>query len=251
MYPEFKLIEPPDGASQDVIKDIVQTNLSILDYISKIDSRAEEIDAAALEREKSIIELEKARIDLDRARSYANRDIDGFRHRTGIFTLYDDVSDFSVKQVINDLSLWHSNTAEGIGFQLNISSYGGSVTDGFALFDTIRNVAEEGKRSVKTVSLGITASMGGVLLQAGDERVMTPSSVMLIHEISYGSGGSRAEHEDRKVLAEILTNRVADIFCSRSGMAVEKFEEMWNRRDWWMSADDTLKYGFADRVAYK
>jgi ATP-dependent Clp endopeptidase proteolytic subunit ClpP len=245
-YPDVELLDIPEGASAEVIKDIVQTNTAILDFRSKI----ADLDTEDIERRKSVIELEKQELELERARSYAMRDVESYRHRGGIFTLYDDVTDYSVKQVINDISVWHSHAPKGAPLQLNINSYGGSVTDGFALFDTIRHVAEEGERKVKTVSLGITASMGGILLQAGDERVITPSSVLLIHEISYGTSGSTSSHRDKQNLADILTNRIISVLTERATITAEEFEEKWQRRDWWLSPAESLAFGFADRVAF-
>lgn len=245
-YPEFKLIEPPEGATAEEIKDIVAANTAILDYRSKID----DLEIDVLERQKTKIDLEVAQIELDKKRHWANRDVDAYRYRSGVFTLYDYVDDYSVKQVINDITVWHSITPPGEPLQLNINSYGGSVTDGFALFDTLRYVAEDGGRKIKTVNLGVAASMGGILLQAGDERVITPSSILMIHEVSYGVGGSASRHRDTMDMGDIITERIIEVFSERSTLSPEEFKVKWDRRDWWLGAAEALSFGFADRVAY-
>jgi ATP-dependent Clp endopeptidase proteolytic subunit ClpP len=245
-YPEFQLLEAPADATPEQIKDTVAANSAILDYRQKID----DLEIDELERRKTVIELEVAEIELAKKRHWANRDVDAYRYRNGVFTLYDYVDDYSVKQVINDITVWHSITPEGTPLQLNINSYGGSVTDGFALFDTLRYVAEEGKRKIKTVNLGVAASMGGILLQAGDERVITPSSILMIHEVSYGVGGSASRHRDTMDMGDIITARIIQVFSERSTLSAEEFKEMWDRRDWWLGADEALSYGFADRVAF-
>lgn len=246
-YPDFELFEAPPGATPEQVKEIVAANSAILEYRSKID----DIARGDLEREKDELDIEKLRIEVDRTRNFVRRDADAYRYNNGIFTLYDYVDDYSVKQVISDITVWHSHAPKGAPLQLNINSYGGSVTDGFALFDTLRFVAQDGDRKIKTVSLGITASMGGVLLQAGDERVMTPSSILLIHEISYGVRGSTANHRDNMEMTDILTDRIVEVFCERSNLTSDEFKDKWNRRDWWLSAKQAYEYGFADRVDFR
>jgi ATP-dependent Clp endopeptidase proteolytic subunit ClpP len=245
-YPEFKLFTAPSDATPEQVKDIVAANTAILDYRSKID----DIGHSEIDKEKDQLDLEKLRIELERTRNFLRRDADAFRYNNGIFTLYDYVDDYSVKQVISDITVWHSHAPKGAPLQLNINSYGGSVTDGFALFDTLRFVARDGERKIKTVSLGITASMGGVLLQAGDERVMTPSSILLVHEISYGARGSTANHRDNMEMTEILTDRIVEVFCERGNLTPEEFRATWDRRDWWLSAKQAFELGFADRVDF-
>lgn len=248
-YPEFELITAPVDATPEQIKEIVAANSAILDYRSKI-KEVEDTVMDDIERRKAALDLEKQELDLERHRHFFQRDPDTYRYKNGIFTLYDYVDDYSVKQVISDITVWHANTPEGVGLQLNINSYGGSVTDGFALFDTLRFVAEDKNRSIKTVSLGITASMGGVLLQAGDERVMTPSSILLIHEISYSARGSVSSHKDGKEMTDILSERIIEVFGQRATITPEEFQRNWDRRDWWLSAKDALANGFCDRVAF-
>lgn len=248
--PEFELIPVPPGATVDQIKTIVETNKAILEYRSKVEEEIEDRVDRELDREQQRLKIERERIETERVRAFHNRDYDYFRHGQGIFTLYDDVSEYSVKQVMADVLVWHNSAQPGEPLQLNINSYGGSVTDGFALYDTLRHIAEEGGRKIKTVSLGITASMGGILLQAGDERVMTPSSVMLIHEISYGTRGNVSSHQDMQEFANIISNRIADVFVPRSNMNREDFLKAFSRRDWWLSPQECIEYGFIDRIAY-
>lgn len=248
--PQIDLLPFPDTHDLDQIKKVAETNKAIIDYLESARSFHEDSIDHALDREQQQLKIERERIETERVRAYHQRDYDFFRHGQGVFTLYDDVSEYSVKAVMADVMVWHNSAPEGAPLQLNINSYGGSVTDGFALFDTLRHIADEGGRKIKTVSLGITASMGGILLQAGDERVMAPSSVMLIHEISYGSRGNLSSHEDLREFADILSNRVADVFLPRANMSREEFLKSFKRRDWWLSPQQCLEYGFIDRIDY-
>jgi ATP-dependent Clp protease protease subunit len=249
-YPEFELIPAPLDAKPEDIEKIVSANTAILDYREKVREAGDDHLLDDIERQKAVMDLDKQRLELDRLQHFLARDADTYRYKNGIFTLYDYVDDYSVKQVISDITVWHSNTPKGTPLQLNINSYGGSVTDGFALFDTLRFVAEDGERKIKTVSLGITASMGGVLLQAGDERVMTPSSILLIHEISYSARGSVSSHKDGREMTDILSDRIIEVFGERALISEEEFKKNWDRRDWWLSAKDALSNGFCDRVAF-
>jgi ATP-dependent Clp protease protease subunit len=131
---------------------------------------------------------------------------------------------------------------------LIINSPGGSVIDGLALYDTLRFVSEESGREVTTVALGYAASMGGVLLQAGDVRLITPSSSVLIHEISSGSRGSTGRIKDHMEHVEMLTDRIVKILASRSTLTEDELREKWDRKDWWLTAEDVVRFGFADRI---
>lgn len=250
-YPHIDLLQVPEGATIEQIKSIVETNKAILDYRSKLVEDHEDAIDREIDREQQVLKLERERIETERVRSYHKRDYDYFRHGNGEFTLYDDVSEYSVKAVMADILVWHNSADKGVPLRLNINSYGGSVTDGFALYDTLRHISEEGGRQVTTVSLGITASMGGILMQAGDERVMTPSSVLMIHEISYGTRGNVSSHDDTREFAEIISGRIADVFVPRSNMDREEFLKSFKRRDWWLSPAQCLDYGFIDRIGYR
>ncbi len=246
-YPTFELIEAPEGAEPEAIKEIVQANIAILDYEGKIkDMSDDEID-----REKSLIDLERARVELDRYKAVVNRDVDEFRFRAGHFTLYDIVDEYSVKYVINDINTWHHSAPQGAPLTLTINSFGGSVTDGFHLCDTLRYVAEEGSRKVTTIGMGVTASMGGVILQAGDERVLTPSAFLMIHEVASFSMGKISAQRDRLQFNDMLYDRIAQVYCERSTMTVEEFKSRFERKDAWFTPEEALELGFIDRIGYK
>lgn len=130
---------------------------------------------------------------------------------------------------------------------ITINSPGGSVTDGLAMYDAILRVRALGSK-VTTRASGIAASMGAVLLQAGTERLIDPHAKLLVHEGSGEMKGTRGEIEDMKVVHDMLLNDVLDILTVRSSLSRRQIQNKWSRKDWWMTADEAVKYGFADRV---
>lgn len=250
-YPTFDLFPaPPEGSSPEAVKEIVQANNAILEYRQKVAEAETSGEEAQIDLEKSRIDLERARVELDRYKAVVGRDTTDYQFRTGHFTLYDFVDDYSVKSLINDISSWHNHTDPSMQLTVTLNSYGGSVVDGFHLFDTLRNVSEEG-RKVVTIGMGVTASMGGILLQAGDERVLAPNASLMIHEVSYGTRGKASDNRDMAEWADMLWSRVVDIYTARSTVSREEFDLRAKRRDWWLLPEEALKYGFIDRIGYK
>jgi ATP-dependent Clp endopeptidase proteolytic subunit ClpP len=152
---------------------------------------------------------------------------------------------------MRELSVWH-RTDPGCDITLILSSPGGSVIYGMAMFDHIRYLQSQGHR-VTTKSLGYAASMAGILLQVGDERVMAKESWLLIHQISAGTSGSLGEIEDAVEWYKRMDERGLDIFYERSRggkqpLSRAAIKKKYERKDWWLSSDEALKYGFCDRV---
>jgi ATP-dependent protease ClpP protease subunit len=132
---------------------------------------------------------------------------------------------------------------------ITIDSQGGSVTDGLALYDQILRMRRGGSY-ITTRGTGIVASMAAVLLQAGDERIMDARAKMLIHEGSSIISGqlTRAEQEDMKVFQDMLLSDILDIISERSTLSKRQIQARWKRKDWWLTAEQAVKNGFADRV---
>jgi len=110
------------------------------------------------------------------------------------YTFYDEVSEDSVKNCLAELSSW-SRRFPAKPIILILNSPGGEVIAGLALFDYILKLRSDGHH-VTVIVLGMVASMGGILLQAGDTRVMGKYSQLLIHEVSAGTSGILPAMED-------------------------------------------------------
>ena len=156
------------------------------------------------------------------------------------------VSDLAVKICMGQLTEWH-RLYRGAKIDILINSPGGDTIAGFALFDYILHLREEGHEIV-TTALGMAASMAGVLLQAGTTRVMGRDAWLLLHEGSFGAIGSMGAVEDQIEWIKKMQNRILDIFASRANISKEEIAGRWKRRDWWMSADEALEYGLIDKI---
>ena len=129
--------------------------------------------------------------------------------------------------------------------QFYINSPGGSVTDGMAIFDTMRYI----KPKVRTVCLGMAASMGAFLLMAGEPgmRLALPNSEVMIHQPSGGAGGQAS---DISIAAkEILRWRetLNRVLARHTGKSVEQIAKD-SDRDHYMTAQEALDYGIVDKV---
>lgn len=126
-----------------------------------------------------------------------------------------------------------------------INSPGGSVTAGFAMFDTMRHVKSE----VSTINVGIAASMGSFLLMGGTKgkRLALPHSRTMIHQ---PMGGAQGQASDIKVEAEQILSireRIVNYYSQLSGQPREKVQ-MDLDRDNFLSAEQALDYGLIDRI---
>lgn len=135
----------------------------------------------------------------------------------------------------------------GLPVTIDINTPGGSVIDGLAMYDLIQRLRKQGAH-VTTRVLGAGFSMGAVLLQAGTERIVTPRSKLLIHEGSNELKGSRAEIQDTQVIWDTLLDDILDIFAERSKLSRRQIVNRWKRKDWYITAEEAVKLGFADRI---
>lgn len=126
---------------------------------------------------------------------------------------------------------------------LYINSPGGSVTAGLAIYDTMRHV----RCKVHTLCVGQACSMAAVLLSAGDERSILPSSRVMIHQ---PSGGAEGRQSDIMVAAKEITRireKLSRIIALHTGQTLEKVEEDMEK-DNYMEAEEALAYGIVDEI---
>ena len=128
---------------------------------------------------------------------------------------------------------------------LYINSPGGSVTAGMAIFDTLRYI----KSPVRTVVIGLAASMGAFLLMAGDKgkRLALPNAEIMIHQ---PSGGAVGQATDVTIRAEWLLKtkkKMNRMMAEMTGQPLETIERDVER-DFFMSAEEALKYGIIDEI---
>ncbi len=128
---------------------------------------------------------------------------------------------------------------------LYINSPGGSVTAGMAIYDTMQYV----KAPVRTVCIGMAASMGAFLLMAGEKgkRMALPNSEVMIHQ---PSGGAEGQATDVTIRAEWLLktkHKMNRMMAEMTGQALEMIANDVER-DFYMSAQDAKAYGIIDEI---
>lgn len=132
--------------------------------------------------------------------------------------------------------------------QIYINSPGGSVSAGFAIYDTMQYI----KPDVSTICVGLAASMGAFLLLAGEKgkRYALPNADIMIHQ---PLGGAQGQASDIQIHAEkILKTRkqLNSIIAERTGQTLKKVEKDTDR-DFFMSAEEAKAYGIIDDVIVK
>ena len=90
--------------------------------------------------------------------------------------------------------------------------------------------------------------MGSILLQAGDERIMGENSYVMLHEVSYWTGGKTSAHEDELAFVNLLQDRLINILCARSKLTPKVLKEMWRKKDVWIDAKKSMKLGLVDSI---
>ena len=129
--------------------------------------------------------------------------------------------------------------------KLYINSPGGSVYDGFAIYDTIQYI----KPDVQTIGIGLQASMGAFLLSSGTKgkRFALQNSRIMIHQPSSGTKGKITDQEIMLNEGIYLKKILNKILAKNTGQTLAKIEKDVDR-DFWMSATEAKKYGIIDGV---
>jgi ATP-dependent Clp protease protease subunit len=141
------------------------------------------------------------------------------------------------------LFLESENPDKDIFFYIN--SPGGSVSAGLAIYDTMQFI----KPDVSTLCVGQAASMGSLLLAAGDagKRYALPNSRVMIHQPMGGFQGQATDIEIHAKEILYLRQRLNEILAKHTGKSVEVIARD-TERDFFMSAEDAVKYGIVDKV---
>ncbi|MNP08476.1 ATP-dependent Clp protease proteolytic subunit [compost metagenome] len=131
---------------------------------------------------------------------------------------------------------------------LYINSPGGSITAGMAIYDTMQFI----KSDVSTICVGLAASMGAFLLNAGapGKRYALPNSEIMIHQPLGGAEGQASDIEIRARRILKMRDKLNGILAERTGQPIEKIERDTDR-DNFMSAVEAKEYGLIDKVIEK
>lgn len=164
-----------------------------------------------------------------------------------IIFLGEEVTDVSANLVVAQmLFLEAEDPGKDIHFYIN--SPGGSVSAGFAIYDTMQYI----KCDVSTICIGMAASMGAFLLSGGakGKRLALPNAEIMIHQ---PSGGARGQETEIRIVAENILktrNKLNEILAANAGKSVEEISRD-TERDNYMTAQEAVAYGLIDSVVEK
>jgi len=164
-----------------------------------------------------------------------------------IIFLGEEVSAHSAGVIIAQmLFLEAQDTEKDIQFYIN--SPGGSVSAGFAVYDTMRYI----KCDVSTICLGLAASFGAFLLAGGarGKRIALPNAEIMIHQPAIHGNGVHGQASDIKIISDHMQHskkRLNRILSENTGRTVEEVEAA-TERDYYLSAAEALEFGLIDTI---
>lgn len=243
-------------SSNEIQRTQAEIDALVLKYAAEAAKFQAEADRAALEARQYAISVQDAEIDL-RQKQRIEEELLALDAYNYVYRFSDTVEGSSVKTCIDKLTYWHRTHPER-PVQVVFNSPGGDVFAGMDLFDFIQELRQDGQQ-VNTHGRGHMASMGGILLQAGETRSMGRESYILIHEVSTWAMGKVGEIEDEVEFLKKISERVVNIFADRARLAGQngtatnpitpaQLKKNWNRKDWWVDSTEALKLGIVDEV---
>ena len=161
-----------------------------------------------------------------------------------IIMLGSQIDDNVANSIVSQLLFLQAQDSEK-DIYLYINSPGGSVTAGFAIYDTIQHI----KPDVQTICIGMAASMGSFLLAAGakGKRFALPNAEVMIHHPLGGAQGQATEIEIAANHILKTREKLNRILSERTGQSIEKIQQDTDR-DNFLTAAEAKEYGLIDEV---
>lgn len=164
-----------------------------------------------------------------------------------IIFLGEEVSDTSASLIIAQMLFLEAQDPNK-DIQLYINSPGGSVTAGFAIYDTMQYI----KCDVSTICVGLAASFGAFLLAGGahGKRMALANSEIMIHQPAIHGNGIQGQASDIQIMSDHMQKnkrKLNRILAENTGRSIEEIERDTDR-DNFMSANEALEYGLIDSV---
>lgn len=164
-----------------------------------------------------------------------------------IIFLGTEINDYTANTIQAQL-LYLDSTDPGKDISIYINSPGGSVTAGLGIYDTMQFISSD----VATICTGMAASMGAVLLVAGQEgkRSALPHSRVMIHQ---PLGGVQGQASDIEIEAKEIQKFKKELYTIISNHSHTPYEKVWadSDRNYWMTAEEAKEYGMIDAVLVK
>ena len=167
-----------------------------------------------------------------------------------IVFLGEEVSDMSASLIIAQMLFLEAQDPEK-DIQLYINSPGGSVSAGFAIYDTMQYI----KCDVSTICIGLAASFGAFLLAGGTKgkRIALPNAEIMIHQPAIHGNGIQGQATDIKITSDHIQKskeRLNSILAGNTGKSIEEIT-IATERDNYMSATEAVDFGLIDKIIDK
>lgn len=167
-----------------------------------------------------------------------------------IIFLGEEVSDVSASLIIAQMLFLEAQDPEK-DIQLYINSPGGSVSAGFAIYDTMQYI----KCDVSTICIGLAASFGAFLLAGGTKgkRIALPNAEIMIHQPAIYGNGIQGQATDIKITSDHIQKskeRLNSVLAGNTGKSIEEIA-LATERDHYMSATEAMDFGLIDKIIDK
>jgi ATP-dependent Clp protease protease subunit len=164
--------------------------------------------------------------------------------RDRIIFLHDEVNEHTAGLIVAQLLFLQSEDPKK-DIYMYINSPGGSVYDALAIYDTMQYVQND----IQTVGIGVQASAAAFLLSSGTKgkRFLLPNATVMIHQPSSGTRGKVTDQEIDLRESLRVKRLLENIMAKNTGKKLEKIHSDMER-DFWMTADESLKYGLVDKI---
>lgn len=161
-----------------------------------------------------------------------------------IIFLGSPINDAVANTVIAQLLFLNSEDSKK-GVQLFINSPGGSVSAGLAIYDTMQYVKPE----ISTICIGMASSMAAVLLASGarGKRFVLPNAEIMLHQVMGGAEGQASDVAIRAEQILKIKERLNKILVKHTNKPLSRIEKDTDR-DFYLTAEEAVKYGIADKV---
>lgn len=227
--------------------------------MSDEDFTDEEISLGA-QLAEALANAEKAQYDANHAKWHSLREELAYKQERlehewqldGVYAFHKAVTQKSADKLLHAMSVWHRHNPEA-GWTIYLNSVGGSEYAGYGVIDELRahSLRGGGSHHVTIKVRGVAASMGGMILQAADERIMGKYSMLMIHRggCQYTRYMSADEIYDEAEWQRQSTDRMIALFLERAnGLTRPDVLDRITRKDWWITADEAVRFGLVDGI---
>ena len=167
-----------------------------------------------------------------------------------IIFLGEEITDSSASLIVAQMLFLEAQDPDR-DIQLYINSPGGSITAGFAIYDTMQYI----KCDVSTICVGLAASFGAFLLAGGakGKRIALPNAEIMIHQPAIHGNGVKGQATDIRIVSDHIQKskqRLKRILAQNTGKSLEEIKRD-TERDHYMTAQEALEYGLIDQILEK